>query len=136
MKLEKVINETLTSIWSPKQYQATSMAPRKDFAPLNTQDGYNYPYQTQSPLPTPDVPSNKTANIPWPLQTIDDDLADSYVYLLAAGQKIQTAIKNNPSLSKQQKLKMKVLLKNCKSALNLIKKIGFNIKPIIDLNQK
>lgn len=128
MKIDKVIEEMLGAPGG-KQYSAYNEPPRKDFVPYSNKAGYNYPYQqntSTTPQPVNTIPPH-IPSVPWPLETVTDDLSDSYVYLLTAGNKINQAIKNNSSLSKEKREELKKYLKDCKKALDLIKDIGTNI---------
>ena len=132
MNLEKIIEEVYDS--GPAQYPAYSAAPRKDFAPLPTKDGYNYKNQRDFPpdnLTTP--PPDGPVVFPWPLQTIVDDLSDSFVYLMTSTSKIIQCLKNNPTLTPEQKGDLIKLYGKSKKALNLIKEVGLEIGRMTNL---
>jgi len=132
MNFKKVLEEIYDT--GIKQYPAYSTPARKDFAPLSTRDGYNYPYQQNQPTqnlttPPPDAP----ISYPWPLQTVTDDLSDSFVYLMAAANKISQTVKNNPAIDKDQKIKLLELFKLSKKALEIIKNVGISIGEISNM---
>lgn len=132
MNLEELIEEVYER--GPQTYGAYSAAPRKDFAPISTKDGYNYPYQRNQPLdnlttPPPAAP----ISYPWPLQTIVDDLSDSFVCLLNATSKMSECVKNNPALTDEQKKNIFELFKSSKSALEIIKNVGLEIGKISNM---
>jgi hypothetical protein len=135
MKLNEVIEEMLGAPGG-KQYPAYNEPPRKDFVPYSNKAGYNYPYQQNtSATPTPEnvIPPH-IPSIPWPLEGVTEDLSDSYIYLLTAGNKINQALKSNPSLSDNQRKHLKEYLKRCKTALDIIKSIGVNLINKAELN--
>jgi hypothetical protein len=135
MKLNEVIEEMLGAPGG-KQYTAYNEPPRKDFVPYSNKAGYNYPYQqntSATPAPVNAIPPH-IPSIPWPLEGVTEDLSDSYIYLLTAGNKINQALKNNPSLSPDQRKDLKKYLKLCKDALDIIKNIGVNVINKAELN--
>ena len=135
MKLNEVIEEMLGAPGG-KQYSAYNEPPRKDFVPYSNKAGYNYPYQqntSATPAPENVIPPH-IPSIPWPLEGVTEDLSDSYIYLLTAGNKINQALKNNPSLSPEQRKDLKKYLKHCKDALDIIKNIGVNLINKAELN--
>ncbi len=121
MKLNEVIEEMLGAPGG-KQYTAYNEPPRKDFVPYSNKAGYNYPYQqntSATPAPANAIPPH-IPSIPWPLEGVTEDLSDSYIYLLTAGNKINQALKNNPSLSPDQRKDLKKIFKT------LQRRIGYN----------
>jgi hypothetical protein len=135
MDLNKAINESIDTLWNQRQYPASSEWPRKDFVPFGARNDYNFPYQKGTPPvfpPTAPMPEN-TPSMPWPLQTVDEDIADSFVYLLSAVKKMQRCVKENPSPTKEQKLRLKQLIKVGLKTLKTIEKIGIHIRPVADL---
>ena len=82
--------------------------------------------------PTEPMPEN-TPSMPWPLQTVTDDVADSFIYLLSAVKKMQRCVKENPSPTKEQKLKLKQLIRVGFKTLKTIEKIGLHIRSSADL---
>lgn len=130
MKLKDLIEEVYNQ--GPKSYPAYSSAPRKDFVPYSTKDGYNFPYQKNAPPifpPEPPQPENPVA-LPWPLQTINDDLSDAYIYLLGAAKKISDVVANNPSINAEQKTQFTELYKDLKISLDNIKNVGLKVSDI------
>ena len=132
MNLEELIEEVYDR--GPQTYGSYETAARKDFAPLSTKDGYNYPYQQNQPLnnlttPPPPAP----ISYPWPLQTIVDDLSDSFICLLNAASKISDCAKNNPAITTDQKKKLFEFYKASKQALDIIKNIGLDIGNISNI---
>ena len=135
MKLNEFIEEMLGSPGG-KQYSAYNEPPRKDFVPQSNRAGYNYPYQQNISATTPisnEIPPH-IPSTPWPLENIVADLSDSCVYLLNAGNKINAALKSNPSISPSQREKLEDYLKICKKSLNNIMHIGSNIINNSELN--
>lgn len=135
MNLEKIIEEIYDK--GPAQYPAYSAAPRKDFAPISSKDGYNYPNQRMFASDNYTSPSPDASVVfPWPLQTITDDLSDSFVYLTAGMSKIAQCIKNNPTINVEQKTKLIELFKHSKKALELIKNVGLKIGEISNIAEQ
>jgi hypothetical protein len=86
MDFKKTLNESLDGMWNNRQYGGVSEPPRKDYMPISTSNGYSFPYQRGAPPVSPPItpePEN-TPEIPWPLQTVSADFADSFVYLVSA----------------------------------------------------
>lgn len=137
--LNKILNESLESTWSPKQYPAYSQAPRKDFVPFSTKDGYNFPNQQNQAVgfpPTVPQPPNPSS-VPWPLQTINTDLADAFVLLLAAAGKLSECVKNNTvSLTENQKSELLELFKKLKVSLNDIKDVGMRVTDVVNMAEQ
>lgn len=134
MNLEEIIEEVYDQ--GPQQYGGFNAAPRKDFAPLSTKDGYNYPYQKNPPLNNLTTPPPEGAvAYPWPLQTIVDDLTDSFVCLLNAASKIADCAKNNPTIDNEQQNKLFEFYKDSKKALEIIKNIGTGIGNVVDMSE-
>jgi hypothetical protein len=124
------IDQIIEEIWDSGggNYPAYSDPPRKDFAPSSDKSGYTNPYQAGGTYgnltePPPDAP----ASLPWPLQTITVDLADSFVYLMTATSKMVQCSRQNPSLSKEAKKDLIEMYKKSKQALALIKDVGTKI---------
>ena len=119
-----------------KTYTATSSAPRKDFAPVSSKDGYHYPYQ-QNPL-SPNDSANQPERLqsyPWELQNITDDLSNSFIYTAVVADKINKARKN-PSINTEQKRKLKNIFNFSKKVLNAIKSIALEIENNIDISMQ
>ena len=129
MDLDNIITEVYDS--ANKSYPAYSSPARKDFAPQSARNTANFPYQKQDDLTNP--PPESVASIPWPLQTVVDDYADSFVFLAAAINKISTCLKNNPSLSPKQKDDLVSLFKDSKKALKLIRDVGLKITAAVNI---
>jgi hypothetical protein len=135
MNLKDIIDESIDTLWNQRQYGASNEWPRKDFVPVGARNDYNFPYQKGSPPvfpPTTPTPPN-TADMPWPLQTVTEDLADSFVYLLEAHKKMKRCVKENPSISSEQKKNLIKLIKISKEALRAIEYVGFKIRDTVDL---
>lgn len=138
MNFEETIEESLDGLWGNRQYGGNSELPRKDYQPYSTSNGYTFPYQSGSPPATPPIPQDpdNTVSVPWPLNNVTNDLADSFVYLLSAYRCMQRCIKENPALNKKQKMAIKILLKFTKGALMRIKKVGETILTVANLADK
>lgn len=126
MNLDSIIEEVYQR--SGGGYPAYSEPPRKDFAPVSQKGGYDYPYQQTGAAgsftePPPDAP----IVLPWPMQTITDDLADGFVLIMSAANKITQCTKLNPALTDIQKEELIELYKETKKALDLIKTVGLRI---------
>jgi hypothetical protein len=124
------INDIIEEVWDSGggYYPAYSDPPRKDFAPASNSSGYTNPYQNGGEAgnltePPPDAP----ASMPWPLQTVTVDLADSFVYLMTAISKMVQCSKQNPTLNKESKAELIEMYKKSKKALALIKDVGTTI---------
>jgi len=109
MKFNSLVQEIYDTNTN-KNYPASSSAPRKDFAPVSTSNGYNYPYQntgaSEMENPLPDNP----ITYPWELQTVTDDLSNSFVSIVAASQKIISS-RDNPALNVKQKQDLNKVVK-------------------------
>jgi len=101
MNFNKLVNEIYDTNVN-KSYPASSSAPRKDFAPVSSRDGYHYPYQNQGAQNIEQEHPNNPISYPYPLQTVSDDLSQSFVFLLNGTTKIVEAQKNK-SLDVNQK---------------------------------
>jgi hypothetical protein len=129
MDFDKALNESLDGMWNNRQYGGASELPRKDYQPYSTSTGYGFPYQKGAPPispPTSPQPEN-TPEIPWPLQNVTDDIADSFVYLLAALKKMEACLLENPSLKKKQRAKLKQYIRYTRGALARMQKVGMEI---------
>ena len=131
----KIIEE-LNSTWNPSQYPASSSAPRKDFVPFNKSDQPGYGKQRGADFPQSSPTPLNPASMPYPLEHIVEDLADSFVYLETALKKISRCCKDNPTLKTKQKQKLLVLYKYGTNALKIIGKIGVNIQDIVDMAEQ
>jgi hypothetical protein len=125
MNLNQIIEEIYDS--GGGNYPAYSEPPRKDFAPMSNRGGYENPYQRGGAHQQPtDQTLQGQPSMPWPLQTLNDDITDSFVFLTAAMTKMIQAVKGNPTLDKKMKEELLVLYKKSKVALNLLKEIGLS----------
>lgn len=127
MEFNKIVEEIYDSGYGG-QYPAYSEPPRKDFAPMSNKSGYNNAYQKDGAYgKLPEQQKEGTPSMPWPLQTLSGDIADSFVYLMSGMSKLIQCIKQNPSLNKEQKKEMIEVYKKSKVALSILKKIGTSI---------
>jgi hypothetical protein len=133
--LNEVINEDISTLWNNAHMGAASEAPRKDFVGFSTKDGYNFPYQHNAPpvFPPTDTQPEQTQSLPWPLQTINEDLTDSFVYLTAAYNKIETCLDQNAALSNNQRRQLEELKELSSKTLINIKTIGSELLVIAQL---
>lgn len=129
MNLDEIINEVYDG--SNKTYPAYSTPARKDFVPQSAKNTPNFPYQKQDDTTNP--PPESVPSIPWPLQTVVDDYADSFVFLATGMNKISSCLKNNPSISKEQKEKLIELFKLSKKALEHIRDVGSVLTDVVNL---
>jgi hypothetical protein len=135
MDLTKVLEESLDGLWNNRQYGGTSEMPRKDYQPYSSSNGYSFPYQAGSPpvfAPTAQEPQN-TPSIPWPLNTVTDDLSDSFVYLVSAVKKMQRCVDENPALNMKQKEVIKKMVGAINSSLKNIERVGASIVMVANL---
>jgi hypothetical protein len=129
MDLNKLVEEIYDG--GGGNYGAYSQPPRKDFAPMSMKNGYDYPYQnggTAGDLtePAPDSP----VSWPWPLQTLPNDIGDSFVFLMTGMSKMSQCLKQNPSLHKDAKHELIELFKKSKQALKLLKEVGLSLEKL------
>lgn len=134
MKINEIIEEMIGDSANIRTYSAYESPARKDFIPLNKSD-YNFQYQQNiqdggNRLPEPPL----KGTVPWPLETVVDDFADSYIYLYTIGQKINEAIINNKALTKKQKNFLRKYLKDIKKMMDHIKYLGSKIIDISKIN--
>lgn len=135
MNLEKIINESLDGLWNNRQYGGTNELPRKDHQPYSTSQGYSYPYQAGGASEPPPEENAKAVSTPWPLNTVESDLSDSFVYLVSAYNKMKRCLNENPSLKEDQKQKIKKLMKLTGQALKRIEFVGLNIVKVSDISK-
>ena len=133
MKLKKILSEELGA-YAPKSYPATSVPPRKDFVPYNKKDGYNYNRQANvdnrlASAPTPNSP----IELPWQLNFVIDDLADAFIYLETAMQKISNCAKGSKVISKKQRVALMIFYKAIKKTAQVVKKVGLRIGDIANI---
>jgi hypothetical protein len=126
MNLNQIIEEVYSS--GSGNFPAYSSPPRKDFAPMSGRGGFHNAYQQNAVYdvltePQPESP----LSMPWPLQTVGTDIADSFVYLMAGMSKIVQCLKENPSLDKESKKELVEIYKKSKQALSLLKDVGVDI---------
>lgn len=137
-----LINEVITPR-SPASgaIAATNDAPRKDFGPAggsgyppatNNNKGLLDPYQSHPMASMSDV--RRDPHLPYPMDTINDFLAQSCVYLDAAINQMSSVEKNNPVLSPVFKSQLKRLTALNKKALKYIRYVGVNLSTAVDLN--
>lgn len=131
MNFNKLVNEIYDTNVN-KSYPASSSAPRKDFAPVSSRDGYHYPYQNNGAQDIEQPQSNNPISYPYPLQTVSDDLAQSFVFLLNATRKIVEA-QNNKALNVNQKNDLHKLKKFSLKLLDGIKKVAYKVDEVSDL---
>ena len=129
MNLENIITEIYDT--ATQQYPAYSSPARKDYVPQSARNTPNFPYQKQNDLTNP--PPESVPSIPWPLQTVVDDFADSFVYLATGMNKISSCLRNNPSLKKEQKEKLLELFKESKKALIKIRNVGSQLVDVVNM---
>ena len=131
MKFNSLVQEIYDTNTN-KNYPASSSAPRKDFAPVSSSNGYNYPYQntgaSEMENPLPDNP----ITYPWELQTVTDDLSNSFISLVAASQKIISS-RDNPALNVKQKQDLNKVVKFSRKILNAIKNVAFKVDDIANI---
>jgi hypothetical protein len=115
-----------------KSYNAANSPARKDFAPVNSKNGYNYSYQNNgaSEMDNP-LPDNPITH-PWELQTVSDDLSDAFVSIVSGCQKIMNSI-DNPALNLNQKNDLKKLFRYSKKILRRIKNVAVKVDDIADI---
>ena len=135
MDLNKTIEESLDGLWNNRQYGGTNESPRKDYQPYSTSQGYSYPYQAGGATSIPSPEAEGVPSTPWPLNTIETDLSDSFVYLMSAFNKMKTCLEENPSLKKSQKANLRKLIKFAIGALKRIEFIGMNIIKVSNIGK-
>lgn len=134
MDLHNALNEALDGMYNNPNYGGYSDAPRKDWGPQSNQQGYNFPYQKNNPLfPAVGPPVEQTADMPWPLQTVTNDLADSFIYLLTASNKMENCLQLNTALDAKQKKKLNSLIAYSAKILGAIKDLDAKLTFYMDL---
>jgi hypothetical protein len=126
MDLDKIIEEVYEK--GGGGYGAYSEPPRKDFAPVSMKGGYDNAYQQSGSVgqftePPPQAP----IVLPWPMQTVYDDLGDGFVMIMSAANKMVQCVNVNPSLTDDQKDSLVDFYKKLKQALDLIKSVGSHL---------
>jgi len=131
----KILKE-LNSTWNPSEYSASSTPPRKDFVPFSKKDQAGYGKQNNADFPqSSPVPPNP-ASLPYPLENVVEDFADSYVYLMAGLKKISICCKNNKALNNRQKKELLHFYAYGKKALDVISKIGMKIQDTANMGSQ
>lgn len=133
MDIETVLNEALNGLYNNPNYGGYSDAPRKDWGPQSNQQGYSFPYQTNHLFPSTPPTPEQTPDMPWPLQTVTHDLADSFIYLLTAANKMENCLHLNTSLDKKTKIKLNNLINFSAKILAAIKKLDAKLTFELDL---
>jgi Spy/CpxP family protein refolding chaperone len=64
------------------------------------------------------------------LHTIETDLSNSFIHLVTALEKMQECLDKNISITKNQKTKIKNLMKISTNALRRIELVGVNVSKI------
>jgi len=119
---------------------ATSDPARKDFGavggngypPSTSKKGIQDPYQSH-PDATMSDPT-RIPHMPFPMETVNDFLADSCVYLMAALKQMKMATQNNPSLDPVFKKEINNLRNKGENALKVIQEIGKRLEIPANLN--
>lgn len=133
-KINQIIKEYINNT-----YPAYSELPRKDFSPTASKGYNNIPYQSTKSLHTDiqQVDDNVSLNskqLLWPMQTISEDLADSWVYLYAALLKMKDCLKSNTAANKEQRIFLRKMIKICKTINNSLLKAGKELDKKFDLS--
>lgn len=117
---------------------AANDSPRKDFGPAGgsgyppSNKGMLDPYQSHPMSTMPDA--DRPPHLPFPLETVTDFLAQSYIYLNTATKQISEVVKNNPTLDPVYKSQLKKFIKLNNQALKRIHYTGLNITKVSNLN--
>ena len=138
MNLNELLEESLDGMWNNRQYGATNESPRKDYQPTNSKDGYSFPYQSGSTSvfpPTAPTPEN-IPSIPWPLNTVTDDLADAFVYIISAVKKMHRCVEENPAPTAEQKEQIKKMIKALHGAVLRVEHVGAHIVEVSSLSKE
>ena len=137
MNFKETLEESLDVLWNNRQYGGTNELPRKDYQPYSSSSGYSYPYQQGgNPMfPPTNREPDSIPSIPWPLETVTSDLADGFVYILSALKKLETTVKQNPTLSEKRKKLIGKYIKALKASLYIIKKVGKGIINVVNLSK-
>jgi hypothetical protein len=127
MNLNKIIEEIYDGGYS-NQYPAYSEGPRKDFAPMSSRGGYTNPYQRGGDnLGVLSRTENDTSpSMPWPLQTLEQDISDSVVFLLQGISKMSSCLKTNPVMQEDDEMKDELIkiFKASKHACKILAEVG------------
>jgi len=119
---------------------ATSDPARKDFGPASGGNGYPVsqnkgildPYQSHPDSTSPDPV--RPAHLPYPLETVNDFLADSVIHLTAALNQMRMATDPGSVIDPVFRSEIKKLRAEGLHALNIIKKIGKKLEIPANLN--
>lgn len=119
---------------------ATNEPPRKDFGPsggsgyppAGKNKGLLDPYQSHPMASMSD--GERPPHLPYPLDTINDFLAQTCVYLDAAINQMTAVEQNNPVLDPVFKVELKRLTALNKRALKAVKYVGMNLTKAVNLN--
>lgn len=133
LDLDKILNEALDGLYNNPNYGGYSDAPRKDWGPQSNQQGYGFPYQKAPLFPATAPPPEQTPDMAWPLQTVTQDLADSFINLLTAANKIENCLKLNTAINDKQRQKLDSLSKFSSKILGAIKKLDAELNFYMDL---
>lgn len=135
MNVDKLFQEALGGLWNNANYGGFSDPPRKDFAPVSSAQGYDFPYQKNAPPIFPPVsPSSDNPNHPaWPLENVTKDLADSFTYLVAAGNKMENCLRLNKAIKGEQREHLDKLLNFAGKVLGAIEILNMEVVKTTDL---
>jgi hypothetical protein len=134
MDLQKALNEALDGLYNNPSYGGYSDAPRKDWGPQSNQYGYNFPYQKGNPLfPPVGPPKEQTPDMPWPLQTVSDDLVEGFMSLLTATNKMENCLQLNTAIDNKQKKKLDSLIAYATKILGAVKDLDAKLAFHMDL---
>lgn len=120
-------------MYNNPNYGGYNDPPRKDWGPQSNQQGYGFPYQKSPLFPATDPTPEQTPDMPWPLQTVTMDLADSFIYLLTATNKMENCLQLNTSLKEDQKKKLNNLIKYAAKIMAAIKDLDAKTNFLLDL---
>lgn len=139
MDLNKILVEAIET-----RYPAVSQPPRYGFGPLSSQGGTSLNQSglnSANKLALPENPAMMPPplypeSLPWPLDTVNEDLADAFVFLYAAIKKIKMTFKDNPAITKEQQIHLISYYKILKKALKHIKDVGVQLTPDINIAEQ
>jgi hypothetical protein len=125
MDFSKIIEEIYDG--GGGNYPAYNSPPRKDFAPISMRNGYDYPYQRGGAQEIDETPPDAPLSLPYPLNTVQTDLADAFVFTMTSAEKMVSCLRTNKALTKKQIDLIVDLHKKTMSALDLLKEVGVRI---------
>ena len=135
-EIDKLFLEALEGLGNARMSTPYSEEPRKDYVSQSGKLGYHHPYQSNldgaTNLGAEDQPPNPPL-VPWELNHVDGDLADSVVYLSSALDKINYTLNNNTTLSSNQITSLKKYSSILTVCLNKMQTIGNHIISLINL---